>query len=335
MSSNLPGHPAFQSEAPAGTAWGRIDGTSMGTSWTVKYLGASSDAARQELANAVQRALDGIVEQMSTWESDSIISTLNRAEAGWYQLPPAFFYVLRHALNLAELSGGAYDPTLGRLTDLWGFGANGRIEQPPSQDEVNSAMALCGWRLTELNHEHQGVWQPGGLQFDLSSIAKGYGVDEIARVLDRHGVLHYLAELGGELKTRGFNARGTRWEVDIEAPDQSGANLPVLLADCALATSGDYRRCFEHGGQRYAHTLDPRTGQPLRHCLESVSVVHEQCMMADGLATALLCMGTEKGLAYARRNSIAAAFIARAERGLAVEMTDKFRDLAESGLSQG
>jgi len=81
--------------------------------------------------------------------------------------------------------------------------------------------------------------------------------------------------------------------------------------------------------------LDPRTGQPLRHCLESVSVVHEQCMMADGLATALLCMGAEKGLAYARRNSIAAVFIARAERGLAVEMTDKFRDLAESGLSQG
>lgn len=276
----------------------------------------------------MQHTLDNIVDQMSTWEADSIISTLNRAEPDWYQLPPAFFHVLHQALELAAQTGGAYDPTLGRLTGLWGFGPSGPIENPPTQEKIDSELALSGWHRTALNHEHKGVWQPGGLQFDLSSIAKGYGVDEIARVLDEHSIQHYLAELGGELKVRGLNPRGTRWEVDIEAPDQKGDNLPVLLTDCALATSGDYRRCFSHDGQRYAHTLDPRTGKPLQQTLESVSVVHPQCLMADGLATALLCLGAEKGLAYARRHRIAALFMYRHEQGLVVELTDEFKSLA-------
>lgn len=308
----------------------QISGASMGTSWTVRYLRADISAAQHEVTNSVQAALDSIVDQMSTWEPDSVISTLNRAEPGWYQVPPAFFHVLHQALELAAQTDGAYDPTLGRLTDLWGFGPRGPIDSPPAQSDIDAELALSGWRRSALNHEHQGVWQPGKIQFDLSSIAKGYGVDEIARVLDAHGIEHYLAELGGELKVRGLGPRSTRWEVDIEAADQSGANLPILLTNCALATSGDYRRCFHRDGRRYAHTLDPRTGQPLQHTLESVSVIHAQCMMADGLATALLCLGAEKGLAYARQHRIAALFMSRHEQGLAIEMTDEFKNMAGS-----
>lgn len=310
---------------PIAPACEQIGGTSMGTTWTVKYAGTGKGATRQELTNAVQCALDGIVDEMSTWEPDSIISTLNRAERGWYQVPPAFFHVLHQALELAAQTGGAYDPTVGRLTDLWGFGPPGPVDTPPTQNTVDAQLALCGWQRSALNREHRGVWQPGGLRFDLSSIAKGYGVDEIARVLDAHGLENYLAELGGELKARGLSPRATRWEVEIEDPGQSGANLPVLLTNCALATSGDYRRCFTHEGRRYAHTLDLRSGQPLQNSLESVSVVHAQCMMADGLATALLCLGAEKGLAYARRHRIAALFMSRDEQGLAVEITDEFK----------
>lgn len=305
----------------------------MGTSWTVKYVidsgvGANAGVTPQALTRAVQEALDTIVDQMSTWDADSVISTLNRAEPGWYQIPPAFFHVLQHALEIAKQTDGAYDPALGRLTDLWGFGPLGPVDSPPAQHRIQAELALSGWRRSALNHEHRGVWQPGGLHYDLSSIAKGYGVDEIARVLDEHGVENYLAELGGELKARGLNPARERWKVDIETPGQPGGGLPLLLTGCALATSGDYRRCFHHLGQRYAHTLDPRTGHPLRHTLESVSVIHEHCMMADGLATALLCLGPEQGPAHARQHGIAALFMNRDSLGLTAEMTDEFKDLA-------
>ncbi len=308
-----------------------LHGRSMGTSWTVKIGAppASGPINADALQASIQQALDGVTQQMSTWTSDSSISRLNQAEPGWYQLPPELFHVLRHALDIARQTDGAYDPTVGRLVNLWGFGPQGAVAAPPGDRAIQAALAQTGWRQTALNDEHRGIWQPGQLHFDLSSIAKGYGVDQIAAVLDRHAVEHYLVELGGELKARGLNPRQSPWMLDIETPDDTSV-FPISLSDRAIATSGDYRRYFLHEGRRYSHTLDPRSGYPLPQQLASVSVLHRECMLADALATALLCLGPEQGPAYAKANCIPALFMHRHPGGIAVDWTPEFQLLAHS-----
>lgn len=298
----------------------------MGTTWSIQFRDPGVNAGR--LQATVQSALDEIVAQMSTWDTDSAISRLNAAPTGWYQVAPAFFHVLSQALELARDSVGAYDPTVGALVDLWGFGSAGPIAAPPSPAAVQRALACGGWRRTALNHEHRGVWQPGGLRFDLSSIAKGYGVDAMAQALKQAGIDHFLAELGGELIARGENQPGLPWRVTIESPDLCQAKLPINLSDAAIATSGHYRRHFIHGGRRYAHTIDPRSGMPLPDELLSVSVIHSECMLADGLATTLLCLGPEQGLDHARRHNIAALFMTRRNADVAVEWTPEFANFA-------
>ncbi len=312
-------------------AYASLSGASMGTTWSARFLNPGLDPGR--LQGRVQAALDAIVAQMSTWDPDSAISRLNRAEPGWYQLAPAFFQVLAQALELAAASEGAYDPTVGALVDLWGFGPSGPVSAPPPSAAIDAALARSGWKRTALNAEQRGVWQPGGLQFDLSSIAKGYGVDEMARVLADAGVRHCLVELGGELKALGLNPAGRPWEVDIESPGLGPDRLPVTLCNAAIATSGHYRRYFTHQSRRYAHTVDPRSGTPLTDDLVSVTVIHPQCMMADGLATALLSLGPEKGLLHARRNGLAALFMTRHGNDFAVEWTDPFADLAGANIA--
>lgn len=307
----------------------------MGTTWTVKLCEPGA-IAPETLEAVIQAVLGRITEQMSTWKPDSAISLLNRAERGWYRLPDELFHVLSHALELARDTEGAYDPTLGKLAGLWGFGPAGALNILPGAGDVADAMAQAGWRRTGVNAPHCAIWQPGGLEFDLSSIGKGYGVDQIAAVLDRHRIEHYLVEVGGELKARGSNEEHMPWSVSIEVPEPADPSesaprppgLPISLVDGSIATSGDYRRYFDHGGKRYAHTLDPATGHPVTHCLASVSVLDPQCMAADALATALFSMGPVQGPEYARRRGIPALFIHRDAGDLALEWTGEFEALA-------
>lgn len=304
-------------------------GQSMGTSWTVRCR-LPGYRRPEALYAKVQAKLDDIVDQMSTWQDDSVLSTLNASPAGWYQAPSDLFIVLQCALALATDTHGAYDPTMGHLVNLWGFGPKGRVEQPPHQDAIAACLSRSGWQRTALNDVHRGVFQPGGLHFDLSSIAKGYGVDCMARTLESLDVFHYLVELGGEIRVRGVNERGEPWALAIESPSPGEPNLPLTLHSGALATSGDYRRHFVHDGRHYAHTLDPFTGYPLSNDLASVSVVHAECMHADALATALLCLGLDKGMAYAETRGIAALFMMRAENEIAVEWTTSLNDILSS-----
>jgi len=307
-------------------------------------------------------ALDDIIAQMSHWEPDSLLSRINRAAAGWYQVPSAFFDVVSCAVQVARLTDGAFDPTVGELVQLWGFGAGqtqheravGVSAGLPDAARLEAARQRCGWQKLHLDAAHRGVWQPGGLSLDFSSIAKGYGVDVMAQVLDGYGCTHYMVELGGELRVRGQRPDGQDWQLQVEAPRNAeaetagatavattvtGTGLPIVLHNLSIATSGDYRRYFMHEGRRYAHTLDPRSGRALQNDLASVSVVHAQCMVADALSTALLCMGWEDGLAFARQHRIAALFMRR-ESGqtrrhadnacpdVAVDWTDDFYRIA-------
>lgn len=306
--------------APAALA-----GSTMGTTWSARLAlpaGCSDHAARL----AVQAALDEVVAQMSTWEAGSDISLFNQAGAGWRALPDAFFHVLRHAMALAEDSAGAYDPTVGPLVNAWGFGPHQRAFEPPSPAAVDAARLRCGWRRVALDAAAQAAYQPGGAYLDLSSIAKGYGVDRAAMALDTLGITQYLVEVGGELRARGKRPDGQPWRVAVEVPDASDDHaLTLPLEDGSIATSGDYRRHAGSGDARYAHTIDPRTGQPVRNNVASVSVLHPLCMQADALATVLTVLGETDGLAYARRHDLAALFILRDADAYRVIATPAFQ----------
>lgn len=310
------------------TASAALAGATMGTTWSARLAlprGRTEAAAR----HAIQAALDEVVAQMSTWEPDSDITRYNRAATGWQTLPAGFFHVLSHALALAEDSGGAYDPTVGPLVNAWGFGPHQRAFEPPSPSAIEAARARCGWRRVQLDAQRQAALQPGGAYLDLSSIAKGYGVDRAAMALDALGITQYLVEVGGELRARGKRPDGQPWRVAIEVPDASDDHaLALPLRDHSIATSGDYRRHAGSGDERYAHTIDPRTGLPVRNGLASVTVLHPGCMQADALATALTVLGEEEGLAYARRHELAALFILRERDAWRVVATPAFQALA-------
>lgn len=268
--------------------------------------------------DGLQAQLDLVVVQMSHWLSDSSLGRYNSASAGsWHALPAEFYTVMRCALDVAVLSEGAYDPTAGAIVNLWGFGPGGGFASadfaPPTEAAIGAALADCGWQRICFDAE-QHMFQPGGLQLDLSSIAKGYGVDLLARYLHAHGIDHFLVEVGGELRGAGMKADGQPWWVSLEEPSSDASPTLVALHGLSVATSGDYRRSFEHAGRRYAHTLDPRNGYPLSDGVASVTVLHKDCMLADAWSTALTVMGVEAGLVCAQEHGLAVRFL-RNENG--------------------
>ncbi len=294
-----------------GSSMHQLSGASMGTTWSARVM--APPAAALELSALLQHALNEVVAQMSHWEPGSNLSRYNVAHAGsWHTLPDEFFEVLTYALRIAQDSGGAYDPCAGALVNAWGFGADGRYNQPGFQAPPHALPPAP--RLTmEIDHARRRVLQPGGVQLDLSSVAKGYAVDLMAQRLAAQGLEHYLVELGGELRGAGVKPDGQPWWVAIEGvPDAGAAGAArVALHGLALATSGDYRRYFQYGARRAAHTIDPRTGAPVDHRIAAVSVLHAECMAADALSTALTVLGPEQGLAFAEARQLAARFLLR------------------------
>lgn len=313
------------SHAPVRTFGGR----SMGCAWSVRWVPEGAAPSAAELQQGVQATLDRVVAQMSTWEPGSELSRYNRAAAGtWHALPREFARVLGCALYVADASEGACDPTAGPLVDLWGFGPRGRHDapgfEPPGEAAVAAARRRCGWQRLEADTAALRVFQPGGLQLDLSAVAKGYGVDAVSEFLAGAGVAHHLVELGGELRGSGMKPDGQPWWVEIEQPP-GASGLPrtrVALHGLALATSGDYLQTYDRAGCRISHCLDPRSGQPLANDVAAVSVLLPSCMEADAWSTALMVSGPEAGLALAERLHLPACMLVR--RGAAlVEYTSR------------
>jgi len=317
----LPHHISDDS-APAGGVLRDFAGRSMGTSWSVRLVAAPTVTV-SHLQQGLQQQLDSVVAEMSHWESDSNLGRFNRAPAGsWHDLPPAFFDVLSFALDVARASGGACDPCAGTLVNLWGFGPHGRFDQPdfiaPTLDAIATARAQLAAARKDMQLAPAPVrraFQPGGIELDLSAVAKGYGVDRLAYYLKSQGILHFVVEVGGELRGAGVKPDGQPWWVALEQVEQgqqgSTDELVLALHGLAVATSGDYRRYFERDGVRYAHTIDPRSGLPISNGLASVTLVHAQCMAADAWSTALTVLGRVDGLALAERQGLAARFVER------------------------
>lgn len=296
-----------------------LQGATMGTGWSLRYVSPAA-WSRESVQAAVQARLDALVGEMSHWDARSDLNRYHAAAAGsWYALPGDCFTVLQAALVLAAETDGAYDPTAGALVDLWGFGPPGPVTAPPSPATLAAARARSGWRRVQLDTCTRSALQAGGVQLDLSSIAKGYAVDAISRVLADLGLEHHLVEIGGELRGQGLKPDGQPWWVQLEVPPAPGLPLPemvVALHGLAIATSGDYRQGFTHAGRHYSHTLDPRSGAPVQHDLAAVTVLHAEALQADALATALMVLGLEDGLACAEQRGIAARFVQRSRSGL-------------------
>lgn len=315
-----------------------LRGETMGTTWSVKLVTPVASDGRS-LQDAIQQRLDTVVAQMSTWEPDSDLSRYNQAAAGtWIHLKPEFATVLTRALALARDSGGAYDPTVGPLVNLWGFGPDRARNEPPSADAIAAMKARIGWQRIVFDAAHARLQQPGGLYLDLSSVAKGFAVDDVSDYLLAQGHADSLVEVGGELRGRGHKPDGSDWNVAIERPG-SGAEEAVIgangiadgdasavlaIGDRALATSGDYRHVFEKDGQFYSHHIDPRSGYPVPHALASVSVIAATCLEADPLGTTLTVLGPDEGLRWATERGIAALFVLRTSTGYEQRMTPAF-----------
>lgn len=271
----------------------------MGTSWSVRFA-APAGCDPRAIEAAIIARLDTIIVEMSHWRADSLISAYNHAEPGtWHSLPDDFHAVIATGLDITERSNGAFDPTVGRLVDLAGFGPDPALHTDDATP-LTLARETAGWQRLRLRDGR--LLQPGGLALDFSGIAKGYAVDAVADTLAALGIAHALVEIGGELVGRGVRPDGDPWWVDLENPPEMALPaLRIALHGIAVATSGDYRR----GG----HSIDPRTGRSIRNGVRSVSVIHESAMLADAWATALTVTGPEAGLKLAARERIAARIV--------------------------
>src|SRR5690606_5245882 len=203
-------------------------------------------------------------------------------------------------------------------------------QRRPDATQLAEVAARCGWQRLQMDARAQAVLQPGGLQLDLSAIAKGYGVDLVSRWLRRVGIDAALVEVGGELHGYGRKPDGQPWRVLVESAPEEDADAdypPRVLAlnDLAVATSGDRWHHYEHDGVSYSHTLDPRTRAPVTRAAAAVTVIDRKAMRADAWATALTVMGAEQGLAFARHHDLAARFVSRGNAGLEEAMTPAFQ----------
>lgn len=285
-------------------------GETMGTRWRVD-LCAPPRMALDALHGAVQARLDGIVAQMSTYEPDSDLCRFNRARAdSWHVLQDDFFAVMACALDVAAASDGAFDPTLGTVVGAWGFGADATSAPAvPEARFLAAARRDAGWQRLQLRRDTRELRQPGGLSLDLSAIAKGFAVDAVAALLQARGIAAALVDVGGELRGDGRKPDGAPWRVLVEAGDDEDESCVLALDAVAVATSGTRWHRFDADGREYAHTLDPRSGAPVRDAAAAVSVIAVDAMHADAWSTALTVMGPDDGFAFAQAHGLAARFV--------------------------
>jgi FAD:protein FMN transferase len=281
----------------------KLEGRTMGTTWHVTVVGRRPAAGLQE---RIERRLEQVNESLSTYREGSEINRFSRFSRTGVEFPVSrdFVQVMRSAARVHELSGGAWDGTVRPLVDLWGFGPLPPAREPPKADRIEDLRRQVGFDRIEIRPGAL-VKREASVTLDLSSIAKGYGVDEVAELIRSEGYSGFLVEIGGEVYAAGSRRGGGPWRVGINRPRASAAPDELYrvapLRDAALATSGDYRSFFVRDGVRYSHVLDPRTGRPVTNGVVSVSVLAPDCTLADGLATAVMVMGVEDGLALVER----------------------------------
>lgn len=294
-----------------GADYRSLSGQTMGTTWSVKYK-ALARPDHAVLQQDIQTILDNVNGQMSTYQDNSELSVVNRAEVGqWQRVSGDLFRVIETARQINKDTEGVFDITVGPLVNLWGFGPD-EPQGVPTANQIKNARTAVDMNLLQSRAEDNSVRRLSDrLYVDLSAIAKGFAVDQVADFLSTAGINDYLVEVGGELRVAGMNAEGIPWHVAIEKPVAGLRSVQKVLplTDISIATSGDYRNYFELEGRRYSHAIDPRTGWPVLHDLVSATVLHPSCMMADAWATAMIVLGYEAAVEMAERQNLAVLLI--------------------------
>lgn len=270
------------------TPYQKNAGLIFGTTYSVTYQ------CGEDLQKEIEAELKKVDDEFSMFNSQSIVARLNNGEQP--ELSNDFIDVFKLARQVSEDTNGAFDITVAPLVNAWGFGF--KHEQMPSKEQVDSLRELIGYRYVTLKDKNITMQKPG-MMLDFSAIAKGYGVDVVARLLERHDIKNYMVEIGGEITTRGINPERVPWRIGVNKPSEDALNenheLQTILnvTDKSMATSGNYRNFYVKGGKKYAHTIDPKTGYPVQHSLLSATVLTDRCAKADAYATSFMVLGMD------------------------------------------
>ncbi len=290
-----------------------LNGETMGTRYSAVFF-APADVNLGAVGAALFAAVDQVDRQMSTWKPDSDLSRLNAAPVNvWHAVPAGLLAVLDAAVRVSLQSGGAFDIGVGELVNAWGFGPTGQQPNAPQIRALGQRAHRAASEVLEIDLAQQRVRKQEAIALDLSGIAKGYGVDALARALDGLGIHRYLVGIDGEMRAKGNKPNGEAWAVAIEKPVRHVREVMgvMALADAAIATSGDYRHWIEVGDKHFAHTMDPGRGRPVDNRLASITVVMPTCMLADAWATALLVMGAPAATALAQQRGMTVLLVLR------------------------
>ena len=321
-------------------------GETMGTYYSVSYGATLFSDPVKEVRADVERALENINAKMSTYRPDSELMQFNRAPVGEaFQVSDELADLVNRSLYFSKISNGSYDVTVGPLVNLWGFGPTkkdkkqqeqsvpadkeGKVDpvlwmlanyptELPSDESINNAMARVGYKSLEVDTDRDIMTRHKDLFVDLSSIAKGYGVDMAGKALLDRNIDHFMVEIGGEVLVNGRKPGGDAWRLGIRGPAMTASGLPALvitIGDRSLATSGDYLNYFEIDGQKFSHMINPHTGRPEVSRLAEVAVIADTAADGDALATMFMVLGDKKGLEVANREGIAAYFTYHSEEG--------------------
>lgn len=270
------------------TPYQKNAGLIFGTTYSVTYQ------CDEDLQKEIEAELKKVDDEFSMFNSQSVVARLNNGEKP--ELSNDFIDVFKLARQVSEDTNGAFDITVAPLVNAWGFGF--KHEQMPTKEQVDSLRQLIGYQYVTLKDKTIEMQKPG-MMLDFSAIAKGYGVDVVARLLERHDIKNYMVEIGGEITTRGINPERVPWRIGVNKPNEDALDesheLQTILnvTDKAMATSGNYRNFYVKEGKKYAHTIDPKTGYPVQHTLLSATVLTDRCSKADAYATSFMVLGMD------------------------------------------
>ncbi|NOZ39701.1 MAG: FAD:protein FMN transferase [Planctomycetes bacterium] len=307
----------------------------MGTRYSIKCWSDDPTIKTETLQADVDKLLDEINQQMSTYRPESELSRFNAAPAGeWFAVSAETAFVTERALHFYRLTNGASDVTVGPLVKLWDFGPGrhsvGARVNAPSAELLAKTKSLTGGEHLEVRLDPPALYKTiDSLEVDLSSIAKGYAVDAVADLLAADGLVNYMIEIGGEVRAAGVRQDGKPWRIGTEAPDpkRRGIHRIIALQDQSLATSGDYRNFRVIDDNKVSHIINPKTGRPLPYRGWSVTLLAPTCLEADALATALLVMGEEVGYNWCKEHDVAALFLIRRGKEIVEIATPKFQEM--------
>jgi len=276
-----------------------ITGKTMGTTYKVKYI-TDKKHSKPIWQKRIDILLKQINKRLSMYDPKSELSTFNQAPLGNYDsASDDFFNVLSTGQTLHKMTQGAWDGTIKPLVDLWGFGTKEKPVDIPIQSDIKQTLTMIGFDHIQINSP-QNIIKQKPVTLDFGSIAKGYGVDAIAKLFITSRINDVLVEIGGELFASGRNKSGKTWSVGISRPDKVFAKQTlykvIQLNNAAIATSGNYRNFYAIKGKSYSHIINPKTGYPVQNSIVSASVISKNCTFADGLATALMVMNVKKGI---------------------------------------